>query len=73
MQNWRVGNVQSVDSGSFLGPGFILYDETGRPCVMFGYSTEETAKAGREHIAAALANVVSVTGRRANLFQKLPC
>jgi hypothetical protein len=64
MQNWRVGNVQSVDSGSFLGPGFILYDETGKPCVMFGYLKEEDAKAGHEHVEVALANVASVTGLR---------
>ena len=57
MQKWRVGPVQSVTPGIF-----VLYDETGKPCVTFGYSTEETAEAGREHIAAALANVVSVTG-----------
>jgi len=56
LQNWRVGPVQSVTPGI----GFVLYDETGKPCVTFGYLTEETAKAGREHIAAALANVVSV-------------
>ena len=64
MQNWRVGPVQTVSGGSFWGSGFVLYDETGKPCVTFGYSTEETAEAGREHIAAALANVVSVTGVR---------
>ena len=60
MQNWRVGPVQSVTPGI----SFVLYDETGKPCVRFGYTTEETAEAGREHIAAALANVVSVTGVR---------
>ena len=64
MQNWRVGNVQSVDSGSFLGPGFVVYDENGIPCVMFGYLKEEDAKNGREHVEAALANVASVTGLR---------
>jgi hypothetical protein len=60
MQNWRVGPVQSVTPGI----SFVLYDETGKPCVRFGYTTEETAEAGREHIAAALTNVVSVTGVR---------
>jgi len=44
MQNWRVGNVQSVDSGDFLGSGFVLYDENGIPCVMFGYLSEGDAK-----------------------------
>ena len=62
MQNWRVGNVQSVDSGAFSGPGFVLYDENGIPCVMFGYSSDVDAKAGCELVQAALANVASVTG-----------
>jgi hypothetical protein len=60
MQNWHVGPVQLVTPGI----GFVLYDETGEPCVTFGYTTEETANAGREHIAVALANVVSFTGVR---------
>jgi hypothetical protein len=64
MQNWRVGNVQSVDSGAFSGPGFVLYDENGIPCVMFGYLSEGDAKAGHEHIQAAFANAASVTGLR---------
>jgi hypothetical protein len=64
MHKWRVGSVGSVRGENFWGVGFVLYDEMGKPCVTFGYSTEETAKAGREHIAAALANVVSVTGAR---------
>jgi hypothetical protein len=64
MQNWRVGNVQSVDSGDFSGPGFVLYDENGKPCVMFGYSNERDAKDGHEHIEAGLASVASVTSLR---------
>jgi hypothetical protein len=62
MSNWRVGNIQSIDSGDFSGPGFVLYDKTGKPCVMFGYSKQEDAKAGHEHIEAALASAASVTG-----------
>jgi len=61
MSNWRVGNVQSVDSGDFSGSGFVLYDGDGRPCVMFGYSSEGGTKAASEHIEAALVNVASVT------------
>jgi hypothetical protein len=61
MQNWRVGNVQSVDSGNFSGSGFVVYDENGIPCVMFGYLSEGDAKAASEHIEAALVNVASVT------------
>ena len=60
----RVGNVQLVDSGSFFGSGFVVYDENGIPCVMFGYLSEGDAKAGHEHVEAALANVVSITGLR---------
>ena len=64
MQNWRVGTVGPVNSGNFSGPGFVLYDEDGQPCVMFGYSSERDAKAGREYIETALANVASVTSLR---------
>ena len=38
-----------------------LYDETGKPCVTFRYPKETDAKAGREHIKAALMGVASVT------------
>ena len=64
MHKWRVGPVQTVSGGSFWGSGFVLYDETGKPCVTFGYATEDNAKAGREHIAAALANIATVTGAK---------
>jgi hypothetical protein len=43
-----------------------LYDETGRPCVTFGYPKETDAKAGREHIKTALIGVASVTKVRDN-------
>src|ERR1700720_4353835 len=43
MQNWRVGPVQTVSGGSFWGSGFDLYDETGKPCVTFGYFSESYA------------------------------
>ena len=56
LQNWRVGPVQSVTPGI----GFVLYDETGKPCVTFGYFSESHAKAGREYVEAALANAASV-------------
>ena len=60
MQNWRVGPVQTVSGGSFWGSGFVLYDETGKPCVTFGYFSESHAKAGRVYVEAALANAASV-------------
>ena len=56
MQKWRVGPVQSVTPGI----SFVLYDETGKPCVTFGYFSESHAKAGREYVEAALANAASV-------------
>jgi hypothetical protein len=46
MQNWRVGPVQTVGGGSFWGSGFVLYDETGKPCT-FGH-----AMRARDWIAA---------------------
>ena len=64
MHKWRVGPVQTVSGGSFWGSGFVLYDETGKPCVTFGYFNESYAKAGREHVVAALANVASVIGAK---------
>jgi hypothetical protein len=41
--------------------GVALYDETGKRCVTFRYPKETDAKAGREHIKAALMGVASVT------------
>jgi hypothetical protein len=40
----------------FSGPGFVVYDETGKPCLTLGYLYESEAETGRAHIAAALAN-----------------
>src|SRR6516165_5724335 len=64
MHNWRVGSVGSVSGENFWGVGFVLYDEIGKPCLTFGYFNESSAKAGREHVVAALANAASVTGAR---------
>ena len=64
MHKWRVGPVGSVSGERFWGSGFVLYDETGEPCVTFGYFNESFAKAGREHVVAALANVASVIGAK---------
>ena len=55
----RVGDVRRVAAGEAWG--VTLYDETGKPCVTFGYPKETDAKAGREHIKAALIGVASVT------------
>jgi len=63
MKRWRVGDVQRLGAGVATGEtwGVALYDETGKPCVTFGYQKEPDAKAGREHIKAALIGVASVT------------
>ena len=60
MHNWRVGSVGTVSGEGFWGVGFVLYDETGKPCLTFGYFNESHAKAGREYVEAALANAASV-------------
>jgi hypothetical protein len=67
MHNWRVGSVGSVSGENFWGVGFVLYDEIAKPCLTFGYFNESSAKAGREHVVAALANAASVTGREGDL------
>ena len=43
---------------------FVLYDETGQPCVTFGYGTHDEARAGREYVVAALIGAETVRGRR---------
>ena len=55
--------MQGADPRAMTMIGFVLYDETGQPCVTFGYMSEQDARAGREHVEAALANVASVKGR----------
>ena len=62
MQKGRVGPVQSVGDtvGMFSGPGFVVHDETGKPCLTLGYLYESEAETGRAHIAAALANAAYV-------------
>ena len=59
MDKCKVGDVQSVDDGrgDFDGVGFVLYDQTGRPCVTFGYSDPAHAATGHGHVKAALENV----------------
>ena len=63
MKRWRVGDVQRLGAGGAMGKTWsvALYDETGRPCVTFGYPKETDAKAGRQHIKAALIGVAYVT------------
>ena len=71
MHNWRVGSVGSVSGENFWGVGFVLYDEIGKPCLTFGYFNESSARAGREHVVAALANAASVIGAKAKACSTL--
>ena len=49
MQKGRVGPVQSVGDtvGMFSGPGFIIYDETGKPALILGHLYESEAETAR--------------------------
>jgi len=62
MHKSRTGPVQSIDDNMemFSGPGFFIYDETGKPCLTLGYLYESEAETGRAHVAAALTNAVYV-------------
>jgi hypothetical protein len=42
--------------------GFVLYDEKGELCVMFGYGTHDEAVIARQYIMAALIAVETVSG-----------
>jgi hypothetical protein len=60
MRSCRVGEVQWVNCGEFSEWGFVLYEESGKPCVTFLYSHGLDAEAGRDQVQAALTGVVSV-------------
>ena len=68
MKRWRVGDVLRLGAGGPAGETWrvALYDETGKACVTFVYPKDTDAKAGREHIKAALIGVTSVTKVRDN-------
>ena len=66
-KKWRVGELQSVQGADLQAMsqiGFVLYDETGQPCVMFGYGTHDEATTARRYIMAALIGVETVRGLR---------
>jgi hypothetical protein len=44
--------------------GFVLYDETGQPCVTFGYGSHDEARLARQYVMAALIGVETVRGLR---------
>ena len=61
MRRCRVGEVQWLRDGrDFSEWSFVLYEESGKPCVTFLYSRGLDAEAGRDQVQAALAGVVSV-------------
>jgi hypothetical protein len=61
-KRWRVGDLQPVQSGAMSQIGFVLYDETGQPCVTFGYGTHDEARLARQYVVAALIGVETVRG-----------
>jgi hypothetical protein len=66
-KQWRVGDLQTMqgaDPRAMTMIGFVLYDETGQPCVTFGYGTHDDARAAREYVMAALIGAETVRGRR---------
>jgi hypothetical protein len=58
-KKWGVGDLQLLRGAVMSQVGFVLYDEKGEPCVMFGYGTHDEATIGRQYIMAAL-----IGGRR---------
>jgi hypothetical protein len=59
-KKWRVGDLQPVLGGAMSQIGFVLYDETGQPCVTFGYGTHDEARLARQYVMAALIGVETV-------------
>jgi hypothetical protein len=54
---WRVGPVQRVmdDHKHFAGSGFVLLDDNGRPCVTFGFTSEQDASTGAKKMSELIA------------------
>src|SRR5215813_3461588 len=66
-KKWRVGDLQTMqgaDPRAMTMIGFVLYDETGQPCVTFGYGTHDEAMTARQYVMAALIGAETVRGRR---------
>ena len=69
-KKWRVGDLQTMqgeDPRAMTMVGFVLYDETGQPCVTFGYETHGQARSARGYVMAALAQHVAPPHLRASL------
>jgi hypothetical protein len=63
-KKWRVGDLQPMRGAVMSQIGFVLYDETGEPCVMFGYRTHDEAAIAQQYIMAELIGVEAVRGLR---------
>jgi hypothetical protein len=63
-KKWRVADLQPVRGAAMSQIGFVLYDGTGEPCVMFGYGTHDEAMTARQYIVAALIGVETVSSLR---------
>jgi hypothetical protein len=66
-KKWRVGDLQPVQGTDLRAMSqirFVLYDETGQPCVTFGYGTHDEARLARQYVMAALIGVETVRGLR---------
>ena len=66
-KKWRVGDLQTMQGAhppAITMTEFVLYDETGQPCVTFGYGSHNEARLARQYVMAALIGVETVRGRR---------
>jgi hypothetical protein len=57
----RFGDVQSVTHGQgSIGPGFVLYDSGGKPCVSFVFRHRLTAEDALAMMRECLIDAVAV-------------
>ena len=64
-KQWRVGDLQTMqgaDPRAVTMIGFVLYDETGQPCVTFGYGTHDEARAPLR-VRTPSASAAAITAR----------
>jgi hypothetical protein len=61
----RFGDVQSVTHGQgSIGPGFVLYDSGGKPCVRFVFRHRQTAEDALAMMRECLIDAVAVEAPR---------
>jgi hypothetical protein len=65
----REGYADGEEVDSWGPSTFVLYDETGQPCVMFGYGTHDEAMTARQYIMAALIGAETVSGLRKSVLE----